>query len=159
MAELIVTSRFPTHEFVIRTGRSVKANEEILRAFLASQPRPRGFVLADPRVVGTFEGSVFRIRSRDAMLQGSSPPYAEGYFVANDLGGSDAVVQIQNGLTSIVVAVLVGLVAAISTAMTLGWWALIVVPLLLAVGGSLYRLLGGIEGSTIARALLVALAE
>jgi hypothetical protein len=158
MAELIVTSRFPTYEFVIRTGRSVKENEEILRSFLAFQPRPRGFVLADPRVIGSFEGSVFRVRSREALFQGSSPPYAEGYLVPNDLGGSDAVVQVQNSPTSLVFVGAAGVAVAIGAVTSLGWWSIIVVPLVFAMGGSLFGLLNGMAGSEIARALLAALA-
>jgi hypothetical protein len=91
--ELIVHRRLPTYQFIIRTSRSVRENSDLLEKYLANQPRPRGFVISDPRLEGNVLGSTFFVREYGSWMWGSMVPSIEGEFVPGERG-SDVVVEV-----------------------------------------------------------------
>jgi hypothetical protein len=89
-----VLRRFPVFEFVVPSAQSVSEAAASLDTFLSHQERPRGFLLADPRVDGVVTGATFKFRRRESGLGGSVAPFVEGYFVPAPTG-SNVFVRVQ----------------------------------------------------------------
>ncbi|HEX2832364.1 MAG TPA: hypothetical protein VHW00_05075 [Thermoanaerobaculia bacterium] len=81
-----VLRRFPSYDFVLPISLPIPVATARLAALFANTARPKGFVLLDPRVDGTVNGSTFQLRRRAMRGNSAGTPRADGYFVPTAYG-------------------------------------------------------------------------